>query len=176
MTNVLIMYYNILLKNGYYPKWWLDILDVMISKGKGIILGKLRIITLIKADLQYIMRIYLGDENEELIERDSRFSKANYSSRKNYSIESALLEKRLIFNNSMLSGKETIYTLTDLQSCYDCQLANIGGIIEESVGRDYIAIKLIIKVIPNWRHYIWTGFGISESYYEGEDDQLAGTG
>ena len=91
----------------------------MISKGKGMVLGKLRIITLIEADLQYIMRIFLGDEEEEKIEKDDRFSKTNYGSRKNYSIESALLEKRVIFDNSMMSGNPTIYTITDLQSCYD---------------------------------------------------------
>ena len=37
-------------------------------KGKGMILGKLRTNTLIKADLQYIMRIYLEDSKEEIIE------------------------------------------------------------------------------------------------------------
>ena len=77
----------------------------MIGKGKGMVLGKLRIITLIEADLQYLMRIFLGDEIEEMIETDSRFSRANCGSRKNYSIESALLEKRLILDNSVLSGK-----------------------------------------------------------------------
>ena len=51
MTDILVMFYNILLKKGYYPKRWLDILDVMIGKGKGLVLGKLRIITLIEADL-----------------------------------------------------------------------------------------------------------------------------
>ena len=76
----------------------------------------------------------------------------------------------------MLSGKESIYTITDLQSCYDCQLAYIRGIIEESVGRDHAAMKLIAKVIPNWRHYVQTGFGISESYYRGENNRLAGIG
>ena len=59
MTAVLVIFYNILLKNEYFPKHWLNILDVMIGKGKGMILGKLRIITLIEADLQYIMRIFL---------------------------------------------------------------------------------------------------------------------
>ena len=121
----------------------------MIGKGKGLVLGKLRIITLIEADLQYIMRIFLGDEDEEVIESDSRFWKANYKSRKNYLIESALLEKRLIFDSSILSCKLTICNLTDLQSCYDRQLANIGGMIEELVGRDREAMKLITKVIPN---------------------------
>ena len=176
MTEVLVRFYNILIRNEYYPKRWLNILDVMIGKGKGMVLGKLRIITLIEADLQYLMRIFLGDEIEEMIETDSRFSSANYSSRKNYSIESALLEKRLIFDNSMLSGKKTMCTITDMQSCYDRQLAEIGGILEESVGRDRAVMKLISKVIPKWRHYICTGFGISDFYYGGENDPLAGTG
>ena len=43
-------------------------------------------------------------------------------------------------------------------------------------GRDRSAIKLIMKIIPNWRHYIRTGFGISNAYYGGEYDRLAGTG
>jgi len=176
MTNILVAFYNLIIKRGYYPARWLDILDVMIGKGKGMLLGKLRIITLIEADLQYVMRIYLSDEEEEIIENDNRFSKANYGLRRNYSIESALLEKRLIFDNSMISGKETVYTITDLQACYDRQLAEIGEIVEESAGRDRDAVKLFSKVIPNWRHYICTGYGISKTYYRGECDKLAGTG
>ena len=35
---------------------------------------------------------------------------------------------------------------------------------------------MISKVIPLWRHYIRTGFGISNLYYGGELDPLAGTG
>ena len=76
------------------------------------------------------MRIFLREEIEEMIENDNRFSKSNYGSIKNYSIKSALLEKRAIFDNSMLSGKRTIHAITDLKSCYDRQLAEIGGIIE----------------------------------------------
>ena len=72
------------------------------------VIGKLRIIILIEADLQYIIRIYLGDEEEEMIESDNRFLKANYGLRKNYSIKIAILEKRLTFDNSLLSYKLTI--------------------------------------------------------------------
>ena len=148
----------------------------MIGKGKGMLLGKLRIIALIEADLQHVVRMHLGDDEEETIENDCRFSKANYGSRRNYSIETALLEKRLIFDNSLLSGKETIYTITDLQACYDRQLAEIGSIVEESAGRDRAAVKLMSKVMPNWQHCVRTGHGISVSYYGGEFDKLAGTG
>ena len=111
-------------------------MDAILGKGKGIILGKLRIITLIEADMQNIMRIYLNVGDEEWIESDVHFSKANYGSRKNYSIKTAILEKRLIFDSSLLTTKLNAYTLTDLQSYYDQQLANIGGIIEESAGYD----------------------------------------
>ena len=148
----------------------------MLGKGKGMIIGKLRTITLIEADLQNIMRIYLEDLDEEIIESDDRFSKSNYGLRKNYSIETAILEKRLMFDQSLLLGKLTIYHLTDLQSCYDRQLANIGRNVEESIGRDRQAIKLITKVIPNWEYHLSTAFGISEKYYGGEQRHLAGTG
>ena len=50
MTDILFSYYNLLTKNGYFPKRWLDVLDVMIEKGKGMVLGKLRTITLIEVD------------------------------------------------------------------------------------------------------------------------------
>ena len=48
--------------------------------------------------------------------------------------------------------------------------------IEESVQRNREAMKLIMKVIPNWKHYLYTGFGISSSYYGGENERLTGTG
>ena len=76
----------------------------------------------------------------------------------------------------MLSEKESICTMTNLKSCYDRQLTNIRGIIKESAGRDRTAVKLIVKVISNWRYYILIGFGISDSYYGGKNNKLAGTG
>ena len=75
----------------------------------------------------------------------------------------------------MLTCKLTIYNLTNLQSCYNRQLVDLGGIIEESVGRNREAMKLIMKVIPNWKYYLYTGFGISSSYYGGENERLTGT-
>ena len=78
---------------------------MIIEKGKGPVLGKLRNITLIEGDLQMMMRHHLYSENEEMIEAGAQFSKVNYRSRKNFSIETALLEKRLIFDNSLITTK-----------------------------------------------------------------------
>lgn len=176
MTQILVSYSNMIIANRYCPTRWLKMLDAILGKGKGMIIGKLRTMTLIEADLQCIMRMHLDHDDEEKIESDDRFSKSNCGSRNNHSIETTILEKRLTFDNSPLSGKLAMCHLTDLQSCYDRQLANIGGIVEESVGRDRKAIKLITKVIPNWEHCLSTAFGVSEKHYGGENNALVGTG
>ena len=61
------------------------------------------------------MRIYLCNELEKLIELDAWFLKANYRSRKNYSIELATLENRLTFDSSLLPCKLSAHYLTDFQ-------------------------------------------------------------
>ena len=82
-----------IIREGYYPQYWLNILNVSIEKGKGIIIGKLWNIQLIEADLQLLIRIYIGSKSEKMIEKDERLSKANYGLRKNYLVESVILEK-----------------------------------------------------------------------------------
>ena len=56
-----------------------------------------------------MMWIFLSADETETIENSDRFSKANYGSRRDYSIETATLEKRLVFNHIMITMKKTIY-------------------------------------------------------------------
>ena len=68
---------------------------MIIGKGKETILSKLRIITLIEANLQHVMRMFLGDEKEEMTENNNQFLIANYSSMKNYSIEFSHIREKI---------------------------------------------------------------------------------
>jgi len=45
--------------------------------------------------------------------------KDNFSSRKGYSIEIALLEKKILWNYLMREKSETVYTMTDLEVYYN---------------------------------------------------------
>ena len=65
----------------------------MLDKGKGPVLGKLRIIELIEGDLQLIICTYVGLRNDKNGYKDKRLSNYNFGSRKDYSIESTLLKK-----------------------------------------------------------------------------------
>ena len=86
--------------------------------------------------MQIGMQIYLNLDKEEMIKNDPRFSAANFGFRKNYTIATTTSQKRLIFDNGLVIIKHDVYTLADLQSCYEWQLPNVGSIIEESAGRN----------------------------------------
>ena len=64
----------------------------------------------------------------------------------------------------------------DLEIHNDRQLPNIRGVVEESVGSNREAIKLITKVLPSYKHYVGTTYGISEDSYGGINSLLGGTG
>ena len=61
-----------------------------------------------------MIRTHLDSEKEELIENDPHFLRHNVDL-KNYAIKPAILEKRLIFDNSSISTKLSSHTLSDLQ-------------------------------------------------------------
>jgi len=151
-------------------------LDVILEKGKGPIIGKLRTIQLIEADLQLLMHIFIRGRNDDNIENDQRLSKFNYGSRRNYSIETAILEKRLMYNMAARDGCKMMHTISDLKACYDRQLPNIGCLVEEAVGVEREPAKLFARVLPVMNHYICTSFGISENYYGSDIFKLGGTG
>ena len=48
------------------------------------------------------MRIGINTRNRGKTEQDKKVSKSNYGSRPKYSIEIAILEKRLLYDNSKL--------------------------------------------------------------------------
>ena len=113
--------------------------------------------------------------NQGKIETGSRISKCNYGSHHYYSIETAILEKRLIYDTSQLMGKVTIHNLTNLQSYYNRQLPNFASVIEKLVGIECAPIKLFTKFFPVFRHFVSTGYGISSNFYGGQNNPVRGT-
>ena len=88
----------------------------MIEKEKMPVLGKLRTIQLAEADIQLIMRLFVNIRNNVHIDSYERVSKSNYGSRPVHSIEDAILEKRLVFDNRIVTGSHNIHAMTDLQA------------------------------------------------------------
>ena len=66
--------------------------------------------------------MYVGLRNDANIEQNDKLLKYNFGSRKNYSIESALLEKMLLYETSKYTSEPTVHLLSDLEACYDRQI------------------------------------------------------
>ena len=54
-------------------------------------------------------------------------------------------------------------------------MANIGSIIEEAIERVHYAMKLFIKVMPNFKYYVCISYGLSNQFYGRESYKLTGT-
>ena len=96
----------------------MKVLDVILEKDKGPIIGKLRTIQLIEADLQLLMRIFTGGRNNHNAESNERLSQHNCSSRRNYSIDTAIFEKKLMHNASIRDREPTLHNISDLKAPY----------------------------------------------------------
>ena len=64
----------------------MKLLEVILEKGKGPVLGSLRNIQLIEGDIQILMSILINQRNKFKIETDPRIAKCNYGSIPHYSI------------------------------------------------------------------------------------------
>ena len=116
MVKVLVRVYNAIIKYNHFPFKWLDVLDVMIEKVKGNRINKLRDMKIIEAYLQLLMRIFLGLRISDNYKNDMIMSEHNYLSRKRFSINSALLEKRLIFDLARKTDDLFAHTTSDLET------------------------------------------------------------
>ena len=111
-------------------------------------MSKLRIKQIIEVDLKLLMRIFLGIRTEYNYENEKIISKHDHGYRKGYHVESAFLEKMITLDLAKRTEDKVSHVISDLEKFYDRQLPNIEGIVEESIGVNKEAIKLVTKVLP----------------------------
>ena len=80
-----------------------------------------------------------------------------------------------MYDYSTFNHKLTVHVITDLEACYNRQQSNIYRIVEESLGVLREGIKLIAKVIPVMKYYLYTGFRISTILYGRPTEEIVGT-
>ena len=60
MVKVIVKFCNTIIKFNHYPERWLKSVDVMIEKGKGPRITKLRTLEMAEEDMKFIMRTFLA--------------------------------------------------------------------------------------------------------------------
>ena len=73
-------------------------------------------------------------------------------------------------------GEPVVFTMSDLEACYDSQLPNMGGKVEESIGVNRKAIKIVNKVLPWCKHLLGIDHDLSKDSYEEINEWLGKIG
>ena len=73
----IVLSHTIIIRKQYFPMRWMKILEVILEKGKGPVLGTLRNIQLIEGVIQVLMSILINQRNKFKIETDLRIVKSN---------------------------------------------------------------------------------------------------
>ena len=176
IVHVLVKFYNIIIKFNYYPEIWLKVADVMIEKGNDPRLKKFKILELIEACTQFIMRIFLGNIMENKVEEDKISSKHNYGSREGNFIEMTFLEKMLTFDYVKKTEDANACTISYLEACCDRQMPELCGVVEEIIWANRKAAKWITKELPRIKHYVGTANRTITKIRRDENELLEGTG
>ena len=103
---------------------------MILEKTYHLDIGKLHTIYLIEVYLQLMMRIVINERNSRSVKNNERVPKINYRSRKEYSVKDVILEKRIIYNSSIMIVTYTIHNITNLQACYYMQLVEVRSIVQ----------------------------------------------
>ena len=115
------------------------------------------------------MRIFIGTRNDKNVEHNDRLSKCNYGSRTHYSIQNTILEKRLTHDAAIRSMGPMMHNASDLEACYNCQLPNIGYLVQESVRVCREVSKLFASVLPVTIKNACAGHGIGQKTHGGRN-------
>ena len=74
------------------------------------------------------------------------------------------------------TGEVNVYTMSDLEACYDRQTPKLCGLVEEHIVANRKAVKLLTKMLPRFEHHVGTVNGVSKEKHGGVKELLDVTG
>lgn len=175
MMNFLSKFYTKIIQNRISLQRWKRAVAVMLEKGKGPRLDKLRIIQLICSDLQSLMQNCLIPAANTVVE-EGKLNLSQYA-RKQSTTMSALVEKRLILESAILTRDDSVWVVSDMTACYDRHVREIGELALRSHGVNEDVSATLMAMLGAMETTMKTGFGESRKSYKSTSEMVHyGTG
>jgi hypothetical protein len=161
------------LTTGFCPERWKQAVDVMLEKIPGIPRSnKLRIIQLLEADLNQVLRITFARNISRQAKEHSGIISENQYGRANKICLPPVLNKLLTVQLLIQKKTEGIVFDNDAKGCYG---RIISGIALECLKRIGYSQKSVIVLGFLWsqlEHHVCTGYGVSDATYSSSMDKL----
>ena len=157
---------NAATRTGAMVDRWQTVLDVMLEKiiGKPLI-EKLRIITLLEADINLALGMLWGRRLIRQGELFQAFHPEQWGSRKLRSAIEAVLMKTFTYQLAELTRTPCGTFDNDAQACYDRIVTSLVNLVSLALGMPVTACTLRSSLLQHFRHRIKTASGISEDEY-----------
>jgi hypothetical protein len=140
--------------HGVCLDWWLKVIDIMLSKDKGIChLHKLRIIQLIEADFNQGLMMLLTKPITHNIDKYEARSPCQWAQR-GQSCTSAVLYKILQIEDARIIHYSMSWMETDYAGCYDRIMPNVALINSQKFGETKTACRTLGKVWQGLQHHM----------------------
>ena len=171
----LAWFYTKIIDNRIVLRRWSKAIAVMLEKGKGLRIDKLRIIQLIEADLQMLMRTIISPVANKVV-YENQLNPSRYA-RKFTTTMNTLVEKCLVLESSMLNRDKSVWVVSDMTACYDRHIKEVGEVILQMHGVNAYGAKILLKNLAEMKTHIQTSFSLSKEGYRSTREQVHyGTG
>ena len=148
---------NISYRTGFTPDRWKKAINVMLDKGKGFDVEKLRIVLLFEADLNAQLKI-MGRHMMANAEKHNMIAKEQYGSRKKHSSQDHGLNKALTFDILRQQRKSGAQAMIDAQMCYDRITHSVASLALQQRGLPKGPVVMCFKTLQEMNQYIRTHY------------------
>jgi hypothetical protein len=151
---------------GLFPNRWKQAVDVMLEKVPGISrLDKLRIIQLLEADLNQVLRIAFARNITCLTKYHEGIISEHQYGRAHKTCMTPVLNKLLTVQILIQKKVEGIVFDNDAKGCYDRIISGISLACLKWIGYLSISVLMLGLLWDQLEHHIATGYGVSDKTY-----------
>jgi hypothetical protein len=165
-------------KLGISLQRWQEIVTTMLEKETGHPkLHRLRVIHLLEADLNLLIKILIARRFVWHCEDHKAFGEAQAGSRPGRSAIDVVLQKELTYDLSARTLFNVAMMENDATACFDRMIPSMVMISLRAYGVPEEIVTLMGKTLEKMRYRIKTKIGISKRYYQhSEEIEIYGTG
>jgi hypothetical protein len=161
------------LAEGFCPKRWRQAIDIMLENIPGVPrINKLRIIQLLEADLNQVLRSAFARNISKLAQETPGIISEHQYRRSHQTCLTPVLNKLLTVQLLIQKKTNGIIFDNDAKGYYDRIVSSIALAALQQIGYSKNSVRMLGLLWAQLEHHVATGFGVSDTSYKSTMDKL----
>jgi hypothetical protein len=164
---------SIPLAEGFCPERWRQAINIMVEKIPGVPrINKLRIIQLLEADLNQVLRSAFARNIIKLAQETPGIISKHQCGRSHQTCLTPVLNKLLTVHHLIQKKTNGIVFDNDAKGCYDRIVSGIALSTLRRIGYFKNSVRMLGLLWAQLEHHVATGSGVSDASYKSTTDKL----